>query len=106
MEWTISNLLIQLFAGIVGGHMIAAVTREHRLGALGHTAVATIGAGLSGIFLQTLVRTVTASGNLVVPTPQESYLMQGALGAVAGAISVLTVGFVKDEIERQKPPED
>jgi hypothetical protein len=106
MEWTISNLLIQLSAGILGGHLIAAVTREHRFGTLGHTIVAMIGAGLSGIFLQTIVRTVTASGNMVVPTPQELIFMQGALGAGVGAISVLAVGFVKDEIERQKAPED
>jgi hypothetical protein len=106
MEWTVSNLMIQLFAGILGGNMIAVVTREHSLGALGLTIVATIGAGLSGIFLQTLVRTVTASGDMVVPTPQELFFMQGALGALAGAISVLAVGFVKDEIERQKSPED
>ena len=105
MEWTISNLLIQLSAGILGGHLLAAVTREHRFGALGHTIVA-IGAGLSGIFLQTLVRTVTASGNMIVPTPQELVFMQGALGAGVGAISVLAVGFVKDEMERQKAPED
>ena len=106
MEWTISNLLIQLSAGILAGHLIAVIMREHRFGALGHTIVATIGAGLSGIFLQTLVRTVTASGAMVVPTPQELIFMQGALGAGVGAISVLAVGFVKDEMERQKAPED
>src|SRR5271169_280350 len=102
MEWTISNLMIQLFAGILGGHMIAAVAPGYRFGALLRTIVATVGAGFSGIFLQTLVRTVTASGDMVVPTTQELLFMQGALGAVAGAISVLAVGFVKDEIERQK----
>ena len=37
MTWTLSNFVIEIIAGIIGGHTIAAVAKEHRFEALGHT---------------------------------------------------------------------
>jgi hypothetical protein len=37
MEWTLTNLWIQIVAGILGGHAAAAATKEYSFGALGHT---------------------------------------------------------------------
>jgi hypothetical protein len=37
MNWTLTNFLIEMIAGIVGGHAIAVVAKEHNFGALRHT---------------------------------------------------------------------
>jgi uncharacterized membrane protein YeaQ/YmgE (transglycosylase-associated protein family) len=53
MTWTFTNLVIQIIAGILGGHAAAAASKEHGFGALGHTIVGAVGGGLSGAFFQT-----------------------------------------------------
>jgi uncharacterized membrane protein YeaQ/YmgE (transglycosylase-associated protein family) len=52
MTWTLTNLVIEIIAGIVGGHAIAAVAKEHSFGALGHTITGALGGAFSGYFLQ------------------------------------------------------
>ena len=61
MNWTFTNLIIEIIAGIVGGHIAALAAREHSFGALGHTITGAIGGTVSGVFLQTLVATVVDS---------------------------------------------
>ena len=63
MAWTATNLVIQIIAGILGGHVAALVVKEHSFGALGHTIAGAVGGAVSGYFLQTIVGTVVnASG--------------------------------------------
>src|SRR5262249_48304049 len=57
MTWTLTNFIIELVAGIAGGHAIAAVAKEHSFGALGHT----VAGALSGYFLQPLAVLVVDS---------------------------------------------
>lgn len=103
MAWTISNLVIQIITGIVGGHAAAAAAHEHDFGAFGHTIVGALGGGLSGYFLQTLASTmVTASGSLNEPTLVEQSVLQGLTGAAAGGILTLVAGFLKHSIETHK----
>jgi uncharacterized membrane protein YeaQ/YmgE (transglycosylase-associated protein family) len=61
MTWTLTNLVIEIIAGIVGGHAIAAVAKEHSFGALGHTITGALGGAFSGYFLQTLAALVVDS---------------------------------------------
>jgi uncharacterized membrane protein YeaQ/YmgE (transglycosylase-associated protein family) len=61
MTWTLTNFLIQMIAGIVGGHAIATVAKEHNFGALGHSVTGAVGGAFSGYFLQTLAATVVDS---------------------------------------------
>jgi uncharacterized membrane protein YeaQ/YmgE (transglycosylase-associated protein family) len=103
MTWTITNLLIQFVAGILGGHAAAAAAKEHEFGALGHTLVGAVGGALSGVFLQTLAATVvTASGDANEPTLVELYVLQGLTGAIAGGILTLVAGFIKHSMEAHK----
>jgi uncharacterized membrane protein YeaQ/YmgE (transglycosylase-associated protein family) len=96
MEWAVSNLVIQLAAGILGGHVAAVAAKEHSFGVLGHTLAGAIGGGLSGLFLQTLAATlVTGSGSLNEPRFGELMVAQALTGAVAGAIATMIVGFIK-----------
>lgn len=104
MTWTLTNFLIELVAGIVGGHAIAAVAKEHSFGALGHTITGALGGAFSGYFLQTLVA-------LVVDSTGEAYLESDALtgwfiqavgGLAAGAIVTMAVGFAKQTFEQHQ----
>jgi uncharacterized membrane protein YeaQ/YmgE (transglycosylase-associated protein family) len=108
MEWSITNLLIQLVMGIVGGHAAAIAAKEHSFGALGHTVVGAIGGALSGYFLQTLAATVvTGTGSVNAPRFAEQVVLQVLTGAVAGAIAMLVVGFIKHSVDHHnstKPP--
>ena len=37
MTWTVTNLVIEIIAGVVGAHAIAAAAKEHSFGVIGHT---------------------------------------------------------------------
>jgi uncharacterized membrane protein YeaQ/YmgE (transglycosylase-associated protein family) len=100
MTWTFTNLVIQIIAGVFGGHAAAVAAKEHNFGALGHTIMGAIGGGVSGSFLQTFAGTVvTASGSVGEPTAVEQAVVQGLTGAVVGGISVLVAGFIKHSFE-------
>jgi uncharacterized membrane protein YeaQ/YmgE (transglycosylase-associated protein family) len=103
MAWTLSSFLIQLVAGILGGHIAAAAAHEHSFGWLGHTVVGAIGGGLSGAFLQTFAATVvTASGSVNEPTAVELAVLQGLTGAAAGGIFTLVAGFLRHAINEHR----
>jgi uncharacterized membrane protein YeaQ/YmgE (transglycosylase-associated protein family) len=103
MTWTVTNLVIQITTGMVGGNLAAVLAKEHSFGALGHTIVGLSGGALSGYFLQILAGTVvTANGSVNEPTLVEQAILQGLTGAAAGAILVLVVGFVKHSIDQHR----
>lgn len=104
MTWTVTNLLIQVIAAIVGGNAAAIVAKEHAFGALGHTITGTIGGMASGYLLQTVVATlVTGAGDV-----QQSddvltqWIVQGLTGLVAGAIVTMTIGLLKHSIDQHR----
>lgn len=103
MTWTLTNVVIQIIAGILGGHAAAEAAKEHSFGALGHTVIGALGGALSGYFLQTLASTVvTTSGSLNEPTAVEQAILQGLTGAAAGGIAMLVVGFIKHSLEQRQ----
>ena len=103
MEWSVTNLLIQLVMGVLGGHAAAVVAKEHSFRWVGHTLTGAAGGGLSGLFLQTLAATVvTASGASFEPPVADQLMFQALAGAGAGAIVTLLVGFLKHEISTPK----
>jgi uncharacterized membrane protein YeaQ/YmgE (transglycosylase-associated protein family) len=103
MPWTLTNLVIQIITGILGGHGAAAASKEHSFGALGHTIAGAAGGALSGTLFQTYIGTVvTASGSVTEPTAFEQTLIQGVTGAVVGGICTLLVGFIRRSIDEHK----
>jgi uncharacterized membrane protein YeaQ/YmgE (transglycosylase-associated protein family) len=103
MTWTFTNVLIQIVAGIVGGHVAAVIAHEHSFGLVGHSVSGAAGGFLSGFFLQTLALTmVTASGSLNEPTLVETVVIQAFTGAAAGAALTLVVGFLKHSIDQHR----
>ena len=103
MTWTITNLVVQIITGIVGGHLAASLAKEHSFGVLGHTIAGAVAGALSGYFLQSLVGTVVnGGGDLNDVNPVEQAVLQGIAGVTAGAIATLAIGFLKHSIDQHK----
>jgi len=104
MTWTITNLVIEIIAGIVGAHAISAAVKEHSFGAIGHTIAGAAGGAFSGYFLQTLAATVVnASGEVQHDADAVTqWLLQGLTGLAAGAILTMAVGFAKHSIDQHR----
>jgi hypothetical protein len=104
MTWTLSNFVIEIIAGIIGGHTIAAVAKEHRFEALGHTITGALGGALSGCFLQTLAALIVdATGETYQGADQVTqWFIQAVTGLVAGAILTMATGFAKQTFEHHR----
>ena len=104
MTWTLSNLVIETVAGILGGHAIAAVAKEHSFGALGHSVTGALGGAFSGYFLQTLVAVVVESTGDVHQDADQltQWFMQAVAGLAAGAILTMAVGFARHAIAQHR----
>jgi hypothetical protein len=103
VQWTPTNLVIQVITGILGGHAAAVAAKEHSIGAVGHTLTGLIGGASSGFSLQTPASTVvTRSGGLNEPRMVEVIILQGLTGAPAGAIVTLATGFTKHALDHNK----
>src|SRR5580704_16179859 len=96
MTWTVTNLLIELVAGILGGNGVAALAHEHSFGIFGHSAAGAVAGGISGYFLQTFAGTVLNGGGVANDLdPVTQVVVQSLTGFAAGAILTLIVGFLK-----------
>jgi hypothetical protein len=100
MTWVV-NLIIQIIAGIAGGHAAAAAVHDHKFGALGHSVTGAAGGAITGLFLQSFVAPVESSifGNT---STLEFAVGEAIVGAVAGAMATLIVGFFKKEMDQRK----
>ena len=99
MTWTLTSLVIQIIAGLIGGHVAAVATHEHSFGAVGHTVAGLVGGFLSGYFLQTLAITMVTSTGLNESRPAEVFMVQALTGLASGAIAMMVVGFIKHTID-------
>jgi uncharacterized membrane protein YeaQ/YmgE (transglycosylase-associated protein family) len=104
MTWTLTNLIIELVAGAIGGNAIAAAAQEHSFGWLGHTCTGALGGAFSGYFLQTFAATVVNGGGEVQQDPDliTQWLVQFLTGLAAGAIVTMAVGFAKHAVGQHK----
>ena len=48
MNWTATNMVIQIIAGVLGAHGAAVAAHEHRFGFLGHTLAGALAGAVSG----------------------------------------------------------
>jgi len=101
MTWTLTNLLVEIVAGIVGGHAIAAAAKEHSFGAIGHTIAGAVGGAFSGYFLQTLAAVVDSTGEVRQDADVVTqWLLQALMGLAAGAILTMAAGFAKHALDQ------
>ena len=104
MNWTVTNLLIEIVAGIVGRNAIAAVAKEHSFGPIAHTVTGAVGGAFSGYFLQTLVAVVVDSTGQVHQDADlvTQWFLQVLAGLGTGAILTMAVGFAKHAIDQHR----
>jgi uncharacterized membrane protein YeaQ/YmgE (transglycosylase-associated protein family) len=103
MTWSVTYLVIQIIAGVLGGHAAAGLAHGHSFGVFGHTIAGAAAGALSGYFLQTLAGTVVnQSGAANVPDPVTQWILQSLAGFAAGAILTLVVGFLKHSFDQDK----
>lgn len=100
-EWTITNLVIEAIAGVLGAHAAATVAHEHRFGFMGHSLVGLIAGALSGYFLQQIVMTtVTATGDAMPMTALDAGVYQAFAGVAIGAGAMMVIGFIRYEMTK------
>jgi hypothetical protein len=96
MTWTLWGLGVETIAGFLGAHAAASAADEHRFGFIGHSVAGVVGGASSGAFLQeAAVTIVTGSGSQNPSTTVELAVIHALTGAVAGAILMFAVGFIK-----------
>jgi hypothetical protein len=104
MAWTTTSLYIQIVAGFIGAHLVAAAVPDHGFGFWGHTAVGLIAGALGGYFFQTYVVTVVGgNGSPNDVGVADVFVLQAAAGAAFGGICMLAVGIV---VAARSPPRD
>jgi hypothetical protein len=101
MTWTITNLIIQTVAGLLGAHAAAGISHDHHFGFAGHTLAGLVGGALSGTFLQTLLIGLQTDA-FMAPRPPEVWAVQAIAGAAAGAVLQLVLAFTKKEVEQHR----
>ncbi|UGY14727.1 hypothetical protein [Bradyrhizobium septentrionale] len=95
MLWTATNLYIQIVAGFIGAHLVAAVVRDHAFGFWGHSAAGLIASALGGYFLQSYAATVVmGNGALNELRPADNFFLQAATGATLGGMGMLAIGML------------
>jgi uncharacterized membrane protein YeaQ/YmgE (transglycosylase-associated protein family) len=67
MSATITNFLIQIIAGAVGGNLSAKL-KDFGLGPIGNTISGAVGGGLGGSLLQALIPALTGAGGIDIGT--------------------------------------
>jgi hypothetical protein len=100
MSSAIINLIIQLVAGIAGGHGAGAALKDYNLGTLGNTIAGAIGGVGGGQLLQVLIPALAgAAGSGFDVT---SVIGQLVGGGASGAILTIIVGVVKNLMGGQR----
>lgn len=85
-----TQLLIQLAAGAVGGNIGGAVLKNYSLGTVGNSIAGIVGGGLGGMVLNAL-----GSGGL------DSVIGQIAGGGIGGTILMVVVGLAKNAMAKR-----
>lgn len=100
-EWSFTYFMIQVVAGFLGAHLAALVAHEHRFGFIGHSAVGLVTGAFSGFCLQSIVMTtVTGAGDAIPITPLQAEVFQATTGLASGAMAMLAVGYICNEIAK------
>ena len=102
MSGTLINLIIQIIAGVVGGHAAGAALKNYTLGAIGNTIAGAIGGAVSGQLLQGSVPALASAASNVDIGALVGQVISGGVG---GAILAVLAGATKWMLEppRSRP---
>jgi hypothetical protein len=94
LDWTVTNLAIQVVTSALGAH---AAAHEHRFGFVGHSLAGLIAGALSGYFLQVSVMTaINGAGNPMPVRGVEIAMVQ----ALTGAVAMFAAGFIRQSLRK------
>src|SRR5262249_22226720 len=99
MSGALVNLIVQILAGIAGGHAAGSTMKNFDLGALGNTIAGAVGGGVGGQLLQMLIP-MLASGSGGVDIG--SLIGQAVGGGASGAVLTAIVALVKNAMSDQR----
>jgi hypothetical protein len=92
MSGTLIDLIIQIVAGVIGGHAAGATLKNWTLGATGNTIAGAIG-GVAGV--QLLAQVIPALANTAGNVDVGALVGQIVGGGVGGAIFAVLAGLTK-----------
>ena len=93
MTGTMTNLVIEIIAGMVGAHIVAIAARESSFGAPGRSVVGAIGGFVGGYFLNTAM-VVNGSNALNASRLLDQAMAHSLTAAATGGILILAISFV------------
>ena len=92
MSGTLIDLIIQIVAGVIGGHAAGATLKNYTLGAIGNTIAGAIG-GVAGV--QLLAQVIPGLANTAGNVDVGALVGQIVGGGVGGAIFAVLAGLTK-----------
>lgn len=93
----IMSLIIEAVSGAVGGNVAGAAMKDKSLGTIGNSIAGIIGGGLGGTILQSVMGTAAAGGGGM---DMQSILTNVGGGGVGGAILMIVVGIIKNQMAK------
>jgi uncharacterized membrane protein YeaQ/YmgE (transglycosylase-associated protein family) len=93
MTWTMTSLVIEIIAGIVGAHTVAIAACRSSFGALGRSVVGAIGGYVGGYFLNAAM-VVNGSNALNESRLLDQAMAHSLTAAATGGILILAISFV------------
>ena len=91
----ITNLLVQLISGAVGGNVAGAAMKKSNLGTLGNSIAGIIGGGVGAQILSALGMAGAAGGSAATAMSIEQIVSNVAGGGVGGAVLIAIIGAVR-----------
>jgi uncharacterized membrane protein YeaQ/YmgE (transglycosylase-associated protein family) len=92
MSGTLIDLIIQIVAGVIGGHAAGATLKNYTLGAIGNTIAGAVG-GVVGV--QLLAQVMPALASTAGNVDASALVGQVVGGGVGGAIFAVLAGLTK-----------
>jgi hypothetical protein len=94
----ITNLLIQLISGAIGGNAAGSVLKKSSLGTVGNSIAGILGGGLGGKLLAALGAGGLAAGGAAPGLNIESIVSDIAGGGVGGAVLIAVIGAIRNSM--------
>jgi hypothetical protein len=92
----ITNLLVQLLSGAVGGNVAGAAMKKSSLGTLGNSIAGILGGGLGAQIMSALgVAGAAAGGPAAAAMSLEQIVSNVAGGGVGGAVLIAIIGAIR-----------
>lgn len=91
----LTNLIVELVSGAVGGNVAGAAMKEKSLGTAGNSIAGIVGGGLGGAILQAVMGGAATGGGSM---DLSSILSNVGGGGVGGAILMIVIGLIKNQM--------